>query len=98
MPCGRRGGRRRGSGLLFTDADVLFKPDSLRRAVGYAEAERAGPRGTFPAHGDEELGRENDDRFFQVLLFLDTGRGRLPIPRRGPHGVGAFQYGPAVSL
>jgi len=25
--------------LLFTDADVLFKPDVLRRAVAYAEAE-----------------------------------------------------------
>ena len=27
-----------GDWLLFTDADVLFKPDSLRRAVAYAEA------------------------------------------------------------
>jgi len=30
-----------GDWLLFTDADVFFKPDSLRRAVAYAEAERA---------------------------------------------------------
>ena len=29
-----------GDWLLFTDADVLFKPD-LRRALAYAEAERA---------------------------------------------------------
>ena len=26
-----------GDWLLFTDADVLFKPDALRRAVAYAE-------------------------------------------------------------
>jgi len=30
-----------GDWLLFTDADVLFRPDSLRRALAYAEAERA---------------------------------------------------------
>jgi cellulose synthase/poly-beta-1,6-N-acetylglucosamine synthase-like glycosyltransferase len=30
-----------GEWLLFTDADVLFKPDSLGRAVAYAEAEKA---------------------------------------------------------
>src|SRR6267154_1222819 len=27
-----------GDWLLFTDADVLFKPDSLRRALAYAES------------------------------------------------------------
>ena len=30
-----------GDWLLFTDADVQFKPDSVRRAIAYAEAERA---------------------------------------------------------
>ena len=30
-----------GDWLLFTDADVMFKPDALRRAVTYAEAEPA---------------------------------------------------------
>ena len=29
-----------GDWLLFTDADVLFKPDALRRAIAYAETER----------------------------------------------------------
>ena len=37
-----------GEWLLFTDADVLFKPDSLRRALAYAEAERAGHLVLFP--------------------------------------------------
>jgi len=32
-----------GDWLLFTDADVLFKPESVRRALAYGEAERADP-------------------------------------------------------
>ncbi len=30
--------------LLFTDADVMFRPDCLRRAIAYAETERADPQ------------------------------------------------------
>src|ERR1039458_4513228 len=37
-----------GDWLLFTDADVLFKPESLRRALAYAEAERADHVVLFP--------------------------------------------------
>jgi cellulose synthase/poly-beta-1,6-N-acetylglucosamine synthase-like glycosyltransferase len=37
-----------GDWLLFTDADVRFKPDSVRRAVAYAEAERADHVVLFP--------------------------------------------------
>src|SRR6202451_3504449 len=37
-----------GDWLLFTDADVVFKPDSLRRAVAYAEAEKADHVVLFP--------------------------------------------------
>src|ERR1051326_1460660 len=37
-----------GDWLLFTDADVLFKPDSLRRALAYAESVPADPVGLFP--------------------------------------------------
>jgi len=39
-PCGRRPAGN-WAWLLFTDADVQFKPDALRRAVAYAETERA---------------------------------------------------------
>src|SRR5437660_12369723 len=38
-----------GEGLLFTDGVVLFKPDSVRRAVTYAEAEKADHVVMFPA-------------------------------------------------
>src|SRR5580698_1937276 len=37
-----------GDWLLFTDADVLFKPDSVRRALAYAESERADHVVLFP--------------------------------------------------
>ncbi len=37
-----------GDWLLFTDADVIFKPDSLRRALAYAEAESADHMVLFP--------------------------------------------------
>src|SRR5207302_3921483 len=37
-----------GDWLLFTDADVMFKPDSLRRALAYAEAQPADHVVLFP--------------------------------------------------
>src|SRR5271154_2388252 len=37
-----------GDWLLFTDGDVLFKPDSLRRVIAYAEAEKADHVVLFP--------------------------------------------------
>src|SRR5438105_13355882 len=37
-----------GDWLLFTDADVLFKPDSLRRALAYAETVNADHVVLFP--------------------------------------------------
>ena len=37
-----------GDWLLFTDADVLFKPDSLRRALAYAESVPADHVVLFP--------------------------------------------------
>src|SRR6201987_176994 len=38
----------RGTWLLFTDADVSFKPDALRRALAYAESEAADHVVLFP--------------------------------------------------
>ena len=36
--------------LLFTDADVMFRPDCIRRAIAYAEQERADHVVLFAAH------------------------------------------------
>ena len=44
-----------GDWLLFTDADVLFKPDTLRRAVAYAEAETRRPCRAVSAHDHEDV-------------------------------------------
>src|ERR1039458_6126924 len=57
------GQQARGDWLLFTDADVLFKPDSLRRAVAYAQAERADHVVLFPRmimKGPEHIGVTGD--------------------------------------
>ncbi len=48
MPCGAAAEQATGDWLLFTDADVLFKSDSVRRAVAYAEAEKADHVVLFP--------------------------------------------------
>ncbi len=59
--------RASGDWLLFTDADVLFKPDSLRRAIAYAEAEKADHVVVFPRmimHGPDE---KMMMAFFQTL-------------------------------
>jgi cellulose synthase/poly-beta-1,6-N-acetylglucosamine synthase-like glycosyltransferase len=44
-----------GDWLLFTDADVLFKPDSLRRALAYAEAQQRGSCRALPADDHEDV-------------------------------------------
>jgi glycosyltransferase involved in cell wall biosynthesis len=39
-----------GDWILFTDADVCFRPDALRRAIAYAEATRTDHLVVFPSH------------------------------------------------
>src|SRR6202158_5273956 len=59
-----------GDWLLFTDADVFFKPDSLRRAVAYAEAERADHVVLFPRMIMKRPGEKMMIAFFQALFGL----------------------------
>lgn len=78
--------------VLFTDADVLFSPSVLRRALAYAEAERADHLVVFPTpliagHGEGiVLG------CFQVLGLWAFRPWRVADPRfrRDAMGVGAF--------
>ena len=72
-----------GDWLLFTDADVLFKPDALRRALAYAESERADHLVLFPRMIMKQPGREDDDRFLPDAVRLRTsslegGRSQRP--------------------
>src|SRR5450432_3059981 len=57
-----------GDWLLFTDADVLFKRDSLRRALAYAEAERADHVVLFPQMIMKRPGEFMMIAFFQAIF------------------------------
>ena len=81
-----------GEWLLFTDADIVFAPSILRRAVAYAERERAahlvvGPTPVIKTHGEGVvLG------FFQVLGLWASRpwKVRDPKAKRDAIGIGAF--------
>ena len=80
-----------GDWLLFTDADVLFKPDSLRRAVAYAEAERAGHVVLFPRMIMKRPGEKMMIAFFQALFVFVHRPWKVADPKARDHmGVGAF--------
>jgi glycosyltransferase involved in cell wall biosynthesis len=80
-----------GDWLLFTDADVLFKPDSLRRAVAYAEAERADHLVLFPRMIMKQPGEKMMIAFFQALFVFAHRPWKVADPKARDHmGVGAF--------
>jgi glycosyltransferase involved in cell wall biosynthesis len=80
-----------GDWLLFTDADVLFKPDALRRAVAFAEAERADHLVLFPRMLMKRPGEKMMIAFFQVLFVFGHRPWKVADPKARDHmGVGAF--------
>jgi glycosyltransferase involved in cell wall biosynthesis len=80
-----------GEWLLFTDADVLFKPDALRRAVAYAEAERADHVVLFPRMIMKRPGERMMIAFFQALFVFGHRPWKVADPKARDHmGVGAF--------
>jgi cellulose synthase/poly-beta-1,6-N-acetylglucosamine synthase-like glycosyltransferase len=80
-----------GEWLLFTDADVLFKPDSLRRAVAYAESERADHLIVFPRMIMKHPGEKMMIAFFQTLFVFGHRPWKVADPKTKDHiGVGAF--------
>lgn len=80
-----------GDWLLFTDADVLFKPESLRRAVAYAEAERADHVVLFPQMIMKSAGERMMIAFFQALFVFGHRPWKVADPKARDHmGVGAF--------
>ena len=85
------GQRATGEWLLFTDADVLFKPDSLRRAIAYAEEERADHVVLFPQIILNGAGERMMVAFFQVLFVFGHRPWKVADPKARDHmGVGAF--------
>ncbi|HEV2469534.1 MAG TPA: glycosyltransferase family 2 protein [Candidatus Sulfotelmatobacter sp.] len=80
-----------GDWLLFTDADVLFKPDSLRRALAYAEAERADHVVLFPRMIMQRPGEYMMIAFFQTMFMFGHRPWKVADPSTDDHmGVGAF--------
>ncbi|MGO9084345.1 MAG: glycosyltransferase [Candidatus Sulfotelmatobacter sp.] len=80
-----------GEWLLFTDADVLFKPESLRRALAYAEAEHADHVVLFPQMIMKRPGEYMMIAFFQTMFTFGHRPWKVADPTTDDHmGVGAF--------
>ena len=80
-----------GDWLLFTDADVLFKPDALRRAIAYAESEKADHVVLFPRMIMKTPGERMMIAFFQALFVFGHRPWKTADPEASDHmGVGAF--------
>ena len=80
-----------GDWLLFTDADVLFKPDSLRRALAYAEAEGADHLVLFPRMIMMRPGEYMMIAFFMTMFTFGHRPWKVADPSTDDHmGVGAF--------
>jgi cellulose synthase/poly-beta-1,6-N-acetylglucosamine synthase-like glycosyltransferase len=80
-----------GDWLLFTDADVLFKPDSLRRALAYAESEQADHLVVFPQMIMKSPGEFMMIAFFQTMFVFGHRPWKVADPKSKDHmGVGAF--------
>jgi len=80
-----------GDWLLFTDGDVLFKADALRRALAYAESEHADHLVLFPRMIMQYPGEKMMVAFFQTLFVFGHRPWKVADPRTKDHmGVGAF--------
>jgi glycosyltransferase involved in cell wall biosynthesis len=87
----RAANRASGDWLLFTDADVLFKPDSLRRAVAYAESVSADHVVLFPQMIMKRPGEYMMIAFFQTMFMFGHRPWKVADPSTDDHmGVGAF--------
>ena len=80
-----------GDWLLFTDADVIFKPESLRRALAYAESEPADHLVLFPRMIMKRPGEYMMIAFFQTMFMFGHRPWKVADPSTDDHmGVGAF--------
>src|SRR5215470_5687422 len=80
-----------GDWLLFTDADVLFKTEVLRRALSYAETKQANHVVIFPRMIMTSPGERMMIAFFQTLFTFGHRPWRVADPDTNDHmGVGAF--------
>ncbi|MFL6314612.1 MAG: glycosyltransferase [Terriglobales bacterium] len=77
--------------LLFTDADCVFHPDSLRRAVHYASKTSTNHLVLFPTAHMKTLGERMMIGFPQVMSSFAMRPWKVRDPKARDHiGVGAF--------
>lgn len=77
--------------LLLMDADVVFEPGAIRRAVGYAEAHGVDLVSVAPGVEARSVGERAFLSFFGLLFALYGPIGRLADRRSRAHvGIGAF--------
>jgi hypothetical protein len=81
-----------GEWLLFTDADVIFHPDALRRALAFATRSNADHMVLLPTLVMHSWGERMMISFLQVLSIWAVRPWRVPDPhaKRDSVGVGAF--------
>ena len=80
-----------GDWILFTDADVVFRDDALRRAVAYAEGERADHVVLFPTMVMKSAGERMMMAFFQSQFVFAHRPWKVADPKsHDSMGVGAF--------
>jgi glycosyltransferase involved in cell wall biosynthesis len=80
-----------GDWLLFTDADVVFRADAPRRAIVYAERERADHLVLFPTMVMKSVGERMMQAFFQSQFVFAHRPWKVADPKsRDAIGVGAF--------
>ena len=88
-----------GDWLLFTDADVLFRPDVLNRALAYAESESADHVVLLPRIIMKNPGERMTIAFFQTLFVFGHRPWKVADPKnQGPHGSGCVQPDPPPRL
>jgi hypothetical protein len=74
-------GASTGDWILFTDADVVFAPDSLRRALAFAERTATDHLVLFPTLEVHTLGEAMMNAFFQLTFGTTFGPRRVADPR-----------------
>ena len=80
-----------GEWILFTDADIHFAPDALRRAVAYAEAERLDHLAAAPRLHGHGTALGVCVGAFSLVFGMFLRPWRIADPRSPAHGgIGAF--------
>ncbi len=80
-----------GDWLLFTDADIVFRPDALRRAMAYVEQSSADHLVIFPTHVDWSISKKIMLAGFNMLFVFGHRPWKTADPKSRDHmGVGAF--------